>query len=237
VSENRVGDLEYFKKIEYQLKDGGYEALLYHLLNEVDLRDFDVRRVPKTAGLAEQVEYSRKGLDGLIEQICSEGRVPAAHGEWPGFSISNGYEIKHGFDYFIDTHPDRELRDLRALKVKRQLRRDWGCVSGDDAKRRDGNGWAYGVKWPALADLRALFVERHGPQDWLHHEVTEWPVSPSVRALNDQDLPLDCCEPTDPSVAPVFDATNMQLDITLHASDATTVDTNTGATVCSKSCS
>jgi hypothetical protein len=177
VSEDRVGDLEYFRKIEDQLKDGGYEALLYHLLYEVDLRDFHVRRVPKTAGLAEQTEYSRKGLDGLIEKICSEGRVPCAHASWPGFSISNGYEMKQGFDYFIDAHHDRELRDLHALKVKRQLRRDWGCLSGDDAKRRDGTDWIYGVKWPTLADLRARFVERHGPQDWLYPDVTEWPVA------------------------------------------------------------
>jgi hypothetical protein len=189
VSENRVGDLEYFKRIEGQLKDGGYEALLYHLLNEVDLRDFDVRRVPKTAGLAEQVEYSRKGLDGLLEKICSEGRVPCAHGQWPGFSISNGYEIRQGFDYFIDTHHDRELRDLQALKVKRQLRRDWGCLSGDDAKRRDGGDIIYGVKWPPLAKLREMFIERHGPQDWLHPEVTEWPVSASAQAFNHQDQP------------------------------------------------
>lgn len=189
VSENRVGDLEYFKRMENQLKDGGYEALLYHLLNEVDLRDFDVRRVPKTAGLAEQVEYSRKGLDGLIEKICSEGRVPCAHGHWPGFSISNGSEIKQGFDYFIDTHHDRELRDLQALKVKRQLRRDWGCLAGDEAKRRDAGDMIYGVKWPPLAGLREKFVKRHGPQEWLHPEVTEWPVLASAQALNAQHLP------------------------------------------------
>jgi hypothetical protein len=53
----------------------------------------------------------------------------------------------------------------------------------------------YGVKWPALADLRALFVERHGPQDWLQPEVTNWPVSSSlpfeeVQALNDLDIGL-----------------------------------------------
>ena len=47
VSENRVGNLEYFNAIEAQLKDGGYEALLYHLLYEVNLRDFDVRRCPR----------------------------------------------------------------------------------------------------------------------------------------------------------------------------------------------
>jgi hypothetical protein len=180
VSENRVGDREYFHAIEAQLKDGGYEALLYHLQYEVDLRDFDVRRVPKTAGLAEQVEYSRKGLDGLVEQVCSEGCVPCAHHLWSGFSISNGYEMKQGFDYFIDTHHDRELRDLRSLKVKRRLLKEWNCLSGDNAKRREGFGWTYGIKWPPLDELRALFVERHGPQDWLHPGVTEWPVSDRI---------------------------------------------------------
>jgi Family of unknown function (DUF5906) len=176
VSENRVGDLACFRAIEAQLRDGGYEALLYHFLNEVDLRDFDVRRVPKTVGLAEQVEYSRRGLDGLVEKICSEGQVPCAHHQWPGFSVTNGAEVRQGFDYFIDNHPDRELRDLRALKIKRLLRREWGCMSGDDAKRRDGRQMVFGVKWPTLTELRAQFVERHGPQDWLCPDVTEWPL-------------------------------------------------------------
>jgi hypothetical protein len=176
VSENRVGDLEYFKTIDKQLKDGGYEALLYHLLYEVDLRDFEVRRVPKTAGLAEQAGYSRKGVDGLVEKICSEGCVPCAHFEWPGFSISNGYEERKGFDYFIDSHTDRQLRDLAALRVKNQLRDDWRCVTGKHARRRNGSDIIHGVQWPPLQELRALFVERHGPQDWLNPGIVEWPA-------------------------------------------------------------
>jgi hypothetical protein len=183
VSENRVGDLQYFNAIEAELRDGGYEALLYHLLYEVDLRDFDVRRVPKTAGLAEQAEYSRKGLDGLVEKVCNEGRVPCAHSSWPGFSQSNGYGVtQEGFDHFINNHSDPELRRLGDLKVKRLLRQDWGCVAGDDAKRRDGNSMVYGIKWPPLEELRQRFVERHGPQDWLHPEVPEWPSGGMVAA-------------------------------------------------------
>ena len=42
-------DLEYFNAITAQLEDGGYEALLYHLQHEVDIRDFDPSHVPKTA--------------------------------------------------------------------------------------------------------------------------------------------------------------------------------------------
>lgn len=185
VSEDRIGDLAYFNQISAQLNDGGYEALLYHLLHEVDLRDFDVRRVPKTAGLAEQVAYSRKGLDGLVEKVCSEGHVPCAHFKWPGFSVSNGDEQRQGFDYFIDHHPDREVRDLGALKIKRQLRDHWGCRSGDDAKRRDGGSMIYGVKWPSLSELRERFVDRHGPQEWLHSEIMEWPTAQPMQTEAD----------------------------------------------------
>jgi Family of unknown function (DUF5906) len=177
VSTDRLRDFKYFSAIEKQLKDGGYEALLYHLLYEVDLRDFEVRRVPKTAGLLEQAGYSRKGVDGLVEKICSEGCVPCAHFEWPGFSVSNGYEERLGFDYFIDNHADRELHNFAALRVKNQLRTDWRCITGKHARRRDGNGIINGVQWPPLQELRELFVERHGPQDWLNPDIVEWPVN------------------------------------------------------------
>ena len=146
----------------------------------MDLRDFDVRRVPQTAGLAEQVAYSRKGLDGLVERVCNEGCIPCPHHNWPGFSVSNGYEIRQGFDYFIDHHTDRELRDLGALRVKRQLRKDWGCLSGDDTKRRDSGIMVHGVRWPEWAELRARFIKRHGPQEWLSPDETEWPTQAPV---------------------------------------------------------
>ena len=177
VSTARLGDFEYFHGIERQLKDGGYEALLYHLLYEVDLRDFEIRQVPRTAGLAEQAGYSRKGVDGLVEKVCSEGCVPCAHFEWPGFSISNGYEERKGFDYFIDTHTDRELHYLAALKVKNQLRKEWRCMTGRTTRRRTGGVEINGIQWPPLQELRALFVERHGPQDWLNPDTSEWMVN------------------------------------------------------------
>ena len=76
VSSESANDHEYFRKIDGELHDGGYEALLYHLLHEVDIRDFNVRAVPKTAALAEQAAYSRKGIDLLVEIACKEGVVP-----------------------------------------------------------------------------------------------------------------------------------------------------------------
>lgn len=48
VSEKRKEDHEYFKEIQEQLKNGGYEALLYDLLNE-DLSSFNPRKLPSNS--------------------------------------------------------------------------------------------------------------------------------------------------------------------------------------------
>jgi Mesyanzhinovviridae DNA primase len=107
VSPDRASDHEYFREIDAQLRDGGHEALLYHLLHEVDIRDFNVRAVPKTAMLAEQAAHSRRGIDLLVETACSHARVPCqTDGAPPYFSNTSGYEERRGFDYFIDHHPD-----------------------------------------------------------------------------------------------------------------------------------
>jgi hypothetical protein len=177
VSENRVGDFEYFNEIGAQLREGGYEALLYHLKYEVDLRDFEVRKVPKTAALAEQAAYSRKGVDGLVEKVCSEGVVPCAYVyNWPDFSISADDRVggEKGFDTFVKNHPDRELHNLGDLRVKNSLRKEWGCQTGNNGRRRNGSAVFHGIQWPPLKELRAKFEERHGPQEWLHPEIEEW---------------------------------------------------------------
>ena len=88
------------------------------------------------------------------------------------------YTCAMGFDFFIATHPDRELRDLGPLKVKNDLRKNWNCKTGDDARRRTGDNLVRGIKWPPLQELRDLFVSRHGPQTWLNPEVTEWQINP-----------------------------------------------------------
>jgi hypothetical protein len=172
VSQERRGDLDYFHAIEVQLHDGGYEALLYHLQHEVDLRDFDVRSVPKTAGLREQASYSRKGIDGLVEKACSEAIVPCRHRRWNDLSFTG--DEQGSFDEFIAKHPERDMRDLGALKVKNVLRDTWGCKTGDNGRRKEGRSVVRGIIWPNLEDLRADFEAKHGKQDWLASEATGW---------------------------------------------------------------
>ena len=58
VSTARMQDHAYFEALQAELDNGGYEALLYHLLHEVDLAGFNVRKVPQTTALRQQRDRS-----------------------------------------------------------------------------------------------------------------------------------------------------------------------------------
>jgi hypothetical protein len=174
VASDHASDHEYFRKGLVELHDeGGLEALLYHLLHEIEVREFNVRAVPKTAGLAEQAAYSRKGVDALVEKACSEAVVPCRY-KAGNFSGVDHADDNCGFDYFIDHHPDRELARLGSLTVKRRLTADWACITGKAARMTVYGKRKSGVVWPELKDLRTKFEAKHGQQNWLNQEVTAW---------------------------------------------------------------
>ena len=68
---------EYFKALWDQLRNGGYEALLYHLLYEVDLTKFNVRDAPHTAELREQMSESLRGVEMAWWHCLYHGSLPA----------------------------------------------------------------------------------------------------------------------------------------------------------------
>jgi hypothetical protein len=89
VSENRRRDFEYFDTVEAQLLDGGYEAYLYHLLHEVDLRDFNVRAVPRTAALAEQQRLSGDSFTSWLQACVNEDGVVGVKDKLEGWISTN----------------------------------------------------------------------------------------------------------------------------------------------------
>jgi hypothetical protein len=183
MGEEHIKNFAYFKQIEDDMKSGGYENLLHRLLT-LDLSGFEFRDIPDTEALHEQQAHTRSGVDLLVEEVCSEGIVPAAHYQWPGFSITSVDAKEGSFEDFL-----RKRQDLagKALMIKRRLRKEWGCSSGDDAKRWNGKERVSGIQWPPLADLRAKFIAKHGPTEWARPNVTEWPtkVEPATGADDD----------------------------------------------------
>ena len=174
VSADHMQDHEYFRAIADQLNDGGYEALLFHLLYEVDLRDFDVRKVPRTAGLAEQAALGRMGIDALVEDVCNTGLVPCPVVDLPG--ATNTVAL----DEWLAKSKDRELQRMSRLTITRRLsnkQSGWGCITKQIRSACNSFGVVRKVsvlEWPSLQELRERFVKKFGPQEWQHPEQTTW---------------------------------------------------------------
>jgi hypothetical protein len=76
VSREKMQNKAYFRAIEEQLENGGYEALLHHLLN-LDISKFEVRDVPSTAALTDQKLRGLRGIERLAYHIANTGELPA----------------------------------------------------------------------------------------------------------------------------------------------------------------
>ncbi|MBB76568.1 MAG: hypothetical protein CMJ75_18845 [Planctomycetaceae bacterium] len=84
VSDAQRGNPGYFRSIQADLDDGGYESLLAFLL-AYDLSDFEVRNVPKTKGHDQQKKYTMPVEKEWWFQKLVEGFLaPAGSGpSWP----------------------------------------------------------------------------------------------------------------------------------------------------------
>jgi hypothetical protein len=157
VSNAHVGDTGYFDAMDDQLRSGGHQALLHHLLYDIDLTEFDVRKVPKTVALQEQAAHSRKGIDALVETIAHQAWLPHQHARYPNVASTKGDLRGDGFwGWARQNFPELARKSPHTLA--RELG-PWGC--------RIWNSGGPHIRFPEdVAELRRLFDLRHGPQDW-----------------------------------------------------------------------
>ena len=163
VSDARMQDSDYFSAITRQMKDGGRAALLF-LLQERDLSDFNVRQVPQTEALAEQKAHSRRGIDLLVEHLARDGQLPCANLTFPNVAVTSGEADNKGF-YVAARNLVPDLKHTASTVVGRHLKEDWGCTPWRGHDQR-------GITFPPLAELRARFNKKHGPQSW--PEAADW---------------------------------------------------------------
>lgn len=164
VSDARMQDHAYFKAIVDQMASGGDAALLDMLL-KMDLSDFDLRQVPKTAALADQKMRSRRGIDRLVEQIAHDGILPSADLGHAYISITTGEEHGEGF-YYRARQLVPDLKYENSTTIVTTLCQHWGCIRWKSGLRR-------GIRFPPLHELRDLFDRRHGAQSW-PDDIKDW---------------------------------------------------------------
>jgi hypothetical protein len=74
IGNDHMQDKSYFRAIEEQLNDGGYEAMLHDLMH-MDLSDWEIRDVPQTKALVEQKIQSLETNWAWLFEIAQRGYV------------------------------------------------------------------------------------------------------------------------------------------------------------------
>ena len=188
VSAERKQNFTYFAGLKAELEGGGYEALLYHLLHEVDLTDFNVRMVPQTEALRQQRDYSFPPLEAWWVELLESGTLMGADPDEPHRAVSNSHQreikIEDKSGYGGTTTQTRYVTQrgiydqarlieprLRAYTNDYRLGRflsEMGCGNTIKVLRRQG--WTF----PPLAECREAWVKRYPGWEWRNPGITEW---------------------------------------------------------------
>lgn len=158
----RQQDNPYFEAIREQMSNGGREALLYHLLHEVDLSGFDVRKYPRTGALRDQQVHSLPPVERVVLDFLENGEWPVGERQGDG-------------SVFVPTLPlrewigDRTRREISQHAVGRFL----GCDRLGFAKA-GGGGRPRGYIVPPLPEARERWDQVMMRRDWDDEE--DWAV-------------------------------------------------------------
>ena len=218
VSAARRQDFAYFAGLQAELDNGGYEALLYHLLHEVDLTGFNVRKVPQTEGLRQQRDHSLPPLDAWWCELLETGTLWGADPTEPHRAVSNSYP--RGRDRgqvpprrHIPPDPDVNQPGIfdQARQIEPRLKSytndhrlglflsKMGCDNTRKVLRRQG--WSF----PPLRDCRAEWEKRYPGWKWRNPTLKEWQP--------EDVLDFDAFDAGGPAIAPeLFDFVRRSTD-------------------------
>jgi len=113
-------DTGYFGALQIQLSGGrsgsmaGYKALLFHLLNEVQMGDFDPRKALKTEALSDQKSQSLHGVEAVWYEILYRGELPGATATG---SLGNSYLATERLLTWARLQHNRKWQDISAEQV------------------------------------------------------------------------------------------------------------------------
>ncbi len=167
VADHRQRDEAYFDAINQELENGGYEAMLFDLLN-YNLKGFSVRRFPNTTGLQQQKIASLDPVAKWLFEKLAQERLMATDNTWVQQQSKKSltqdfadYARRIGRSQFNSNGDATAL----GLQLKKILGPSLQSTRTSILGRRD-TCWVF----PTLANCRAAF-EAHfnlDPVSWNH---------------------------------------------------------------------
>ena len=169
VSDARRQDLDYFRAIQKQLDNGGYEALLYELLTR-NIKGWNPENIPQTAALIEQKIISMRTEEKFIYEFLNDA-----------YDFHQDIPSKEFFHRYISYCDDLKVRSERRSKQELFISMQKMFPSGYPSQRRIrvkrmNNQQKTCFNFPPLIECRAFFDKTFkGPFPWnsLQVESTE----------------------------------------------------------------
>jgi phage/plasmid-associated DNA primase len=178
VSNTHEEDHDYFAAILAQMNQGGREALLYHLLYEVNLDGVNLRNFPRTSALFDQIQKSMKPVERFWFDRLNQGsfsEIAPENLDWPESANISCTALYALYTEFIGNSrqklsPSEFGKELRKCLPPEGFVRVQHRISG--SKQRP-----YFYIFPPLADCRAHFQSQvKAPITWdITYSVTETP--------------------------------------------------------------
>jgi Family of unknown function (DUF5906)/RepB DNA-primase N-terminal domain len=173
----------WFGPIYAQLRSGGYEGMLFDLM-ERDLGDWHPRDIVRTAALADQQMQSLSPFDAWWFELLQTGVIPGAEPLKPDRTVSNRYEEEVTRSTAMGGNYTRTIRHEglydQARRSSPKLRGETDAAFGrylSDEQRGAESAWVHrhrGWKFPPLAQCRARWLERFPETKWRDPEMKEW---------------------------------------------------------------
>lgn len=199
VGDDHKQDHEYFKRIQADLDNGGYENLLHFLMTK-DLSNFEVRKVPQTKALLDQKILSMSLEQQWLFERLWEGRILRTDENWRTKALKDSLYQDYVDDLKDQGRQYRLSRTAFGRFLSRAFPGSWPESKQEvvDVPTVTDQGFeitvrkrAYVYHLPTLREARAYWdANMGGPFDWPVAEPVQedWPGDPSNNP--DDDIPF-----------------------------------------------
>jgi hypothetical protein len=181
VADSHRQDPSWFDPIYEQLRSGGYEAMLFDLL-ERDLGNWHPRQIVRTAALAKQQEQSLSPFDAWWLELLQIGVLTGASETAPNRAVSNRYkeEVEESTGYggtrTRTVYRDGLYDQARRIspKLKGETEAAFGRYLNNQGCERKWVRGHRGWQFPPLSVSRERWLARFPATVWLDPDTKEW---------------------------------------------------------------
>jgi hypothetical protein len=191
ISDAHLRDIDYFAAIDEEMNNGGREALLHHLLT-FDLSKVNLRQIPRTEALLEQIVATATAEQSWWFDVLSSGTLPYGIDEpniCPKGTLYQRY-IRHArlqgvSRRQIETTIGIFLKKVVGSELKNDEKKDYKVVDRHGRERVE-NGRVY--RFLPLKACRERFAKAVGQQVSWNEPEAEWQHEQRSMAMDEEEM-------------------------------------------------